>query len=97
LFALPGPSGPAVGAALGAAAALLPGDLKERVMLGDGGAGALGAAVGVGLAAGATPSALRRMTALVTALVLSSEVVSFNGVIEAVPALRRIDRLGRQR
>lgn len=97
LAGLSGPAGPAVASGLGAAAALLPEDLAERVMLGDSGAGALGAVVGVGLASNATAVALRRRVALVAALVVASEFVSFSKVIESVPPLRAVDQLGRQR
>lgn len=90
------PTGPVVASGLGAAAALLPEDLAERVMLGDTGAGALGAVLGVGLAADATPAALRRRLAVVAALVVASEFVSFSKVIEAVPPLRVLDQLGRR-
>ena len=75
--------------------ALLPGDLRERTMLGDGGANALGAVAGVAVAAAsAWPSALAA-AAVVVALTLASEVVSFSRVIEATPPLRGLDRLGR--
>jgi hypothetical protein len=97
LGALAGPTGASVASGLGAAAALLPDDLSERVMLGDSGAGALGAVVGVGLASAATTSALRRRLAVVSALVVASEFVSFSRVIESVPPLRVLDQLGRRR
>lgn len=93
---LSAPAGPAVAAGLGAAAALLPDDLGERTMLGDTGASALGAVIGIGLASGATSSALRRRSALVTALVIASEFVSFSKVIDRVAPLRFLDRLGRR-
>ena len=97
LGATRGPAGPAVATGLGAAAALLPEDLAERIMLGDSGAGALGAVVGVGLASNATPAALRRRLAVVSALTVASEFVSFSDVIDSVPLLRGVDRLGRRR
>jgi UDP-GlcNAc:undecaprenyl-phosphate GlcNAc-1-phosphate transferase len=93
-FGLRGPASEPVGAALGAAAALLPDDLGERVMLGDAGAGALGAVVGVGLTAGASRSRLRTLLAAVVALNVASEFVSFSAVIERVPVLRLLDRVG---
>ncbi|MFL6240432.1 MAG: hypothetical protein ACJ735_13170 [Actinomycetes bacterium] len=96
LAALPGPAGPCTAAALGASAALLPDELRENVMLGDCGAGALGAAIGVGLAAGASTQRLRRLVAIVSALTVASEFVSFSRVIERVRVLRVIDHLGRR-
>jgi UDP-GlcNAc:undecaprenyl-phosphate GlcNAc-1-phosphate transferase len=85
-----------VAAPLGAAAALLPEDLGERAMLGDAGANALGALLGV--AAGASLSRPARLTLLaaITGLTAASEVVSFTAVIERTPALRWLDMLGRR-
>jgi UDP-GlcNAc:undecaprenyl-phosphate/decaprenyl-phosphate GlcNAc-1-phosphate transferase len=81
----------------GAAAALLPGDLRERTMLGDAGANALGAALGTALAV-RCPSRAARAAALggIAGLTAASEVVSFSRVIDAVPPLRWADRLGRR-
>jgi hypothetical protein len=97
LAALPGTlSGSAVVAApFGAAVALLPEDLGERAMLGDAGANALGALLG--LSAARLPRPVRLgLLAGVTALNAASEVVSFTKVIQATPALRRLDQLGRR-
>jgi len=82
---------------LGAAAGLLPDDLAERTMLGDAGANALGAAIGV--AAIASYGRLGRLAHLVgiVCLTLASERVSFTQVIEATPPLRWLDGLGRRR
>lgn len=80
--------------ALGATAALLPADLRERAMLGDTGANALGAALGVGLAARPRPVRMALLVAVV-ALTLASERVSFSAVIDRTPLLARLDRLGR--
>ena len=87
---------PAAGAALGAGLAVLPDDLRGRSMLGDTGANPLGAAVG--LAAVQALGLRGRAVALaaVAGLVLLSERVSFSRVIESTPALRAIDRWGRE-
>lgn len=91
-----GPAGGLVAGPLGATLAVLPADLAERVMLGDSGANALGALLGLRLAA--APSRARRagLLAAVVALTLASEKVSFTQVIEATPGLRDLDRLGRR-
>jgi UDP-GlcNAc:undecaprenyl-phosphate/decaprenyl-phosphate GlcNAc-1-phosphate transferase len=90
-----GPS-PAVAAPLGAAAALLPEDLGERAMLGDAGANALGALLGVAAAASLPRPARLVLLAAITGLTAASEVVSFTAVIERTPALRWLDMLGRR-
>jgi UDP-N-acetylmuramyl pentapeptide phosphotransferase/UDP-N-acetylglucosamine-1-phosphate transferase len=93
---LGGPAGGLVAGPLGATLAVLPEDLGERVMLGDCGANALGALLGLRLASipGRTPRA--GLLAGVVALTLASEKVSFTKVIEATPGLRELDRLGRR-
>ncbi|GAA4227414.1 hypothetical protein GCM10022254_15070 [Actinomadura meridiana] len=89
-------SGAAVVAApLGAAAALLPEDLGERAMLGDTGANALGALLGL------TATRLGRGPRLavfagLAGLNAASEFVSFTKVIAGNPVLNRIDMLGRR-
>jgi len=85
----------AVATTVGAGLALAIPDLRERVMLGDTGANALGAALGFGLVL--TASATVRVVVLIAVLVLNaaSEAVSFSSVIDRVPPLRAIDRLGR--
>ena len=97
LAGLPGTlSGSAVAAApFGAAIALLPEDLGERAMLGDSGANALGALLG--LSAAHLPRTVRLgLLAGVAGLNAASEVVSFTKVIQATPALRWLDQLGRR-
>jgi UDP-N-acetylmuramyl pentapeptide phosphotransferase/UDP-N-acetylglucosamine-1-phosphate transferase len=81
---------------VGSCAALLPGDLAERQMLGDTGANALGAVLGVALVTRLRSRSLRAaaLTALV-ALTAASERVSFSEVIDRSPVLRWLDRLGR--
>src|SRR5215204_617739 len=84
---LGGPAGGLVAGPLGATLAVLPDDLGERVMLGDCGANALGALLGLRLAS--VPGTSRRAALLsgVVGLTLASEKVSFTRVIEATPGL----------
>lgn len=79
-----------------AAAALLPEDLGERTMLGDAGANALGAVLGLALVDRfpGRPSIAAALAGL-CALTAASEVVSYSRVIDASPPLRWVDRLGR--
>ncbi|MFI6578657.1 hypothetical protein ACIBFB_22965 [Nocardiopsis sp. NPDC050513] len=93
--ALASPAAPLVGPVVGASAALLPDDLAERSMLGDAGANALGAALGVAAAARAPRPVRLALLGGAVALTLASERMSFSRVIDSVPALRRLDRWGR--
>jgi len=87
---LPG-AAPVVGSAVG----VLPADLAGRSMLGDCGANALGA--GLGVAAGRLPRALRLVVlAGVTGLTLASEKVSFTQVIDRSRWLSALDEWGRR-
>jgi len=89
------PRGPALTALLAGGLAL-PADLREHGMLGDAGANALGALVAA--AAVRTLPAPARVAALlgVAGLTLASERVSFSRVIDATPALRALDGIGRR-
>jgi UDP-GlcNAc:undecaprenyl-phosphate GlcNAc-1-phosphate transferase len=87
---------PAVAGTLGASAALLPEDLGERAMLGDAGANAAGAMLGVAASASVPRRARIALLAAVAGLTAASEVVSFTAVIEKTPALRWLDMLGRR-
>nr|WP_246278535.1 hypothetical protein [Phytohabitans rumicis] len=78
------------------AASVLPDDLDERVMLGDSGANAFGALLGVALAARTGPVGRAGVLAAVAALTAASEKVSFTKVIEGTPGLRQLDALGRR-
>ncbi|TNY35401.1 hypothetical protein [Thermomonospora catenispora] len=95
-LAAAGPAQAAVVAApLGAAVALLPEDLGERAMLGDAGANALGALLG--LAASRLPRGPRlAVLAGLVGLNVASEFVSFTKVIAGNPVLNRLDMLGRR-
>ncbi len=84
-------------AAMGAAAGLLPDDLAARTMLGDAGANALGALLGVAIATSAPRRTLLVAAVTVTALTGISERVSFTEVIARTPGLRQLDELGRRR
>ncbi|WP_347060579.1 hypothetical protein ABC795_08555 [Blastococcus sp. HT6-30] len=93
---LGGPAGGLVAGPLGATLAVLPEDLGERIMLGDCGANALGALLGLRLAGAHSRGARAGALAAITALTLASERISFTRVIEATPGLRDLDRLGRR-
>jgi len=82
---------------VGAAAALLPDDLGEDIMLGDAGANALGALLGVALAARTGSAGRAFLLAGLAGLTAASERVSFTRVIESTPGLRELDALGRRR
>jgi hypothetical protein len=90
-----GARGVAAGAA-GAAAALIADDLGEHVMIGDCGANALGAVLGVAAAARTGPVGRAVLLTGLAALTAASERVSFTTVIESTPGLRHLDRLGRR-
>lgn len=81
---------------LGGVVAGLGPDLAERDMLGDGGANALGAALGTAAVVAAPRPVRLALLAGVVGLTLASEKVSFTQVIERTPALRAIDRWGRR-
>ena len=86
----------AVSAPVAASVALLPEDLAERAMLGDAGANALGALLGM-----AAATTLRRrdrlaMLSVIVGLTAASEFVSFTQVIERTAPLRWLDMLGRR-
>ncbi|WP_426572904.1 hypothetical protein [Aquihabitans sp. McL0605] len=83
-------------AVIGAALGLLAFDLREQLMLGDAGANVLGAAIGIGvvLTSGLVVQAI--LLAVVAALNLISESISFSSVIDQTTPLRWLDRLGRR-
>ena len=65
-------------------------------MLGDAGANALGAMLGIAAAASLGRPARIAVLAAITGLTAASEVVSFTKVIERTPPLRWLDMLGRR-
>ncbi|PRX90930.1 hypothetical protein [Allonocardiopsis opalescens] len=92
----PGEGGAVAAPALGATAALLPDDLGERSMMGDAGANALGALLGVAAAASLPRTGRLALLGGVVGLTAASEVVSFTKVIARTPPLRWLDELGRR-
>jgi UDP-N-acetylmuramyl pentapeptide phosphotransferase/UDP-N-acetylglucosamine-1-phosphate transferase len=82
--------------ALGASSALVADDLGEEIMVGDAGANALGALLGVALVARSGPAGRLAALAAIGALTAASEKVSFTQVIQDTPWLRRLDELGRR-
>ncbi|GLW33252.1 hypothetical protein [Actinoplanes regularis] len=81
---------------LGASAALLPADLNEEIMLGDSGANALGALLGVAFTARTGTAGRLAALAAIASLTAASEKVSFTRVIQDTPWLRYLDEIGRR-
>ncbi|GAA4524172.1 hypothetical protein GCM10023096_53940 [Nonomuraea ferruginea] len=81
---------------LGAAAALLPDDLGERAMLGDAGANALGALLGLAAVTKLGRPGRLVLLGTVAALTAASEKISFTKVIAGNKVLNRLDLLGRR-
>jgi UDP-N-acetylmuramyl pentapeptide phosphotransferase/UDP-N-acetylglucosamine-1-phosphate transferase len=91
-MALPSPT---AAAAVGASLGVLADDLDARSMLGDTGANAAGALVGLALVERTGPLGRSVILAALTALTLASERVSFSAVIDRQPLLRQLDQWGR--
>ncbi|HEV7147299.1 MAG TPA: hypothetical protein VGN48_09920 [Pedococcus sp.] len=96
--ALSGSAGSAAsaGAAAGAALGVLGPDLAGQSMLGDTGANSAGALLGAALVQRSGRRGRWGALAVLTALTLASERVSFTSVIESTPVLRELDALGRR-
>ena len=90
-----GPAAVALAPVMGAAVGLLPEDLGERLMLGDAGANALGAALGLGALLTLGPGTRLVVTAVLLVLNVAADLISFSKVIRSTPALDRLDKLGR--
>ena len=97
LVARGGAAGVALGPVMGAALGLLPEDLGERLMLGDAGANAIGAALGLGALLTLGPGSRLIVTGVLAVLNVAADLVSFSKVIKRTAALDRLDRLGRLR
>jgi UDP-GlcNAc:undecaprenyl-phosphate/decaprenyl-phosphate GlcNAc-1-phosphate transferase len=86
--------GVAIAPVMGAALGLLLPDLREQLMIGDTGANVLGAVLGLGVVLGLGQTSRTVVLIVIAALNVLAEVVSFSRVIDRVPALRALDRLG---
>lgn len=95
LIARAGSVGVAVAPVLGAFVGLLGDDLHERLMLGDAGANALGAALGLAVVLQCSTTTRSIVLAVLVVFSAASEWLSFGEVIERVGLLRRFDELGR--
>jgi len=83
-------------ATLGAVAAFLSFDLRERAMLGDAGSNAIGAILGGAIVAAAPPAWFRlALLGMLVALTVVAEGPSLSAWIERVGPLRSFDRAGR--
>ncbi|GAA0277620.1 hypothetical protein GCM10009539_76750 [Cryptosporangium japonicum] len=83
-------------AVTGAALTALPDDLGERSMLGDAGANAVGALLGVAAAARLGRAGRALTAAGLIGLMAASEKVSFTAVIARTPVLDAVDQWGRR-
>jgi hypothetical protein len=75
---------------------VLPFDLRESAMLGDGGANMLGFAAGIGLLEILSDGWMLVAACVVVLLNVVAETTSFSRVIERTPPLRWVDALGRR-
>jgi UDP-N-acetylmuramyl pentapeptide phosphotransferase/UDP-N-acetylglucosamine-1-phosphate transferase len=97
VIALGGVVGARAAAPVAAAAAVLADDLGERTMLGDAGAHALGAALGVAAVAAADGRAgLAVRAAALVALAVVGDRVSYSQAVWGVPGVRSVDAYGRR-
>jgi len=87
---------PAVVGLLVGAIVVLPFDLRETAMLGDGGANLLGFAAGIALYDALPDPWVAVAAGIAVGLNVVAETVSFSAVIERVPPLRWVDALGRR-
>jgi UDP-GlcNAc:undecaprenyl-phosphate GlcNAc-1-phosphate transferase len=85
-----------VAVVVGATAALLVDDLRERLMLGDTGANVAGAVLGLGAVFSFSFGVRLALLVAVAALNVLGELSSFTKIIDAVPPLRALDRAGRR-
>jgi hypothetical protein len=89
-------AGAALGAPLGTAVLLLPYDLREMAMLGDGGSNALGAMLGLSSVSRLTERGRWVAIGALAGLTLLGERRSLGELIERTPLLRELDALGRR-
>ena len=87
---------PFAGAPAGTAVMLAPYDLREMAMLGDSGANALGAMLGLSSVSKLTGRSRWAAIGALAGLTLLGETRSLGDLIERTPVLRELDALGRQ-
>jgi hypothetical protein len=87
---------PFAGAPVGAAVILASYDLREMAMLGDSGANALGALLGLGSVSKLTGRGRWAAIGALAGLTILGETRSLGELIERTPGLRELDGLGRQ-
>jgi hypothetical protein len=87
---------PFAGAPVGTAVILAPYDLREMAMLGDSGANALGAMLGLGSVSKLTERGRWVAIGALAGLTVLGEMRSLGELIERTPVLRKLDALGRQ-
>jgi hypothetical protein len=87
---------PALAGLLIGAVLVLPFDLRESAMLGDGGANMLGFAAGIGLYETLPDPWVIVAAAVAVLLNVAAETTSFSRLIERMPPLRWVDALGRR-
>lgn len=75
--------------------ALFPYDLSERAMLGDTGAGAMGAVAGLWIVLTASGTVQAVVLAVLATIAIYGELRSLSTLIERTPVLRQLDSLGR--
>lgn len=80
---------------VGSAVGLLVPELREQIMLGDTGANAVGAALGLGVVMALDEHARVGVMVVLLVLNLVSERISFSRVIGSTPGLSHLDRWGR--
>jgi UDP-N-acetylmuramyl pentapeptide phosphotransferase/UDP-N-acetylglucosamine-1-phosphate transferase len=86
-----------VAVVFGAAMALFVPDLQAKLMLGDTGSNAVGAALGVGVLLVASDTVRIAFLVALIALTAVGDLVGFTKIIKATPPLRYLDELGRPR
>jgi UDP-N-acetylmuramyl pentapeptide phosphotransferase/UDP-N-acetylglucosamine-1-phosphate transferase len=89
--------GIAIAPVMGAFAGLLGDDVRERLMLGDTGAYAIGGVLGLAVVLEVGRGPRDAVLAGLVVLTAAAELVSFSRVIERVRPLRAFDNLGRRR
>jgi UDP-N-acetylmuramyl pentapeptide phosphotransferase/UDP-N-acetylglucosamine-1-phosphate transferase len=89
--------GVAIAPVIGAFLGLFGDDLHERVMLGDSGAYVLGGVLGLAVVLDTGRTARTSVLLVLVVLTVLAEFVSYSKIIDRVPPLRFLDRLGQRK